>query len=120
MDHQISPVVFGSGVPVDEDQAVATVVIDETGSGVHRQAGTRHDEQVGVVNGVDAVFDGLMIQTFFVEHHIGLHDAAAVTAGYALSIPDKFGRMEFTALHAVIPEDGAVEFVDPLGYQKPA
>ena len=62
MEHQIRMAVVGSRVPVDEDQPVPAVIIDEARRRVDSQAGARHDQQVGPVDGPDGLLDGVLIQ----------------------------------------------------------
>ena len=56
VEHQIRPAVKRGRIPVDQHQAIPTVIMDESGGGIHRQACTRHDEQIGITDGSDAVF----------------------------------------------------------------
>ena len=47
MEHKICMMVIGSCITVDEDEAVATVVVDEASGGIDRQAGTGNDQKIG-------------------------------------------------------------------------
>ena len=114
MEHKICMVIIGSCITVDEDEAVATVVVDEASGGIDRQAGAGNDQKIGSADGLDAAFDGALIQTLFVEYNVGLDNAAAVTLRYANCITHKFRAVEFSAAGAVIAKNTAMEFIDPL------
>lgn len=47
MEEQVGLIIAGRGVPVDQHQAMAWVIIDQTRGGIDRQAGAGHDQKVG-------------------------------------------------------------------------
>ena len=53
-----------------------------------------------------------LVQALLIEHHVGLHDAAAVTAGHALGLQNVVQAVELPALLAVVPVDAAVKLQD--------
>ena len=55
--------------------------------------------------------DGLLVQPFFVEHHIGLDEAPALTAGHAFRLQHVVSVIKFPARLTVIPVYGSVELV---------
>lgn len=112
MEDQVGLVVVGGGVTVDEDQAVAAVVVDKAGGGVDGEAGSGDHEKVGMMDGHDGLFDGGLVKTFLVEDHIGFHGAAAGAFGDAFAVSDEFGGVEFSAAGAIVSKDGAVELID--------
>ena len=58
----------------------ATEVIDEAGCRIDCQRGAADDQSICICDGVNALADHILIQSFFIEHHIRLDYAAALAA----------------------------------------
>ena len=60
----------------------------------------------------------VLIQPFFIEHHVGLDDAAAVAAGDSVGFPDDPGSLQtvkaLASAHTAVLIDGAVEIENHL------
>ena len=91
------------------------VIAHQTGRRVHRQRRSADDEHIRVADVLQRAAHHVIVQRFLVQHHIGLHDAAAGAPGHPGAVPDEFHPVGRTALHAVVAVDGAVEFPHPLG-----
>ena len=113
MKNQIGVTIIGRFVPVDEHQTISPVVVNQPRRRVYRQAGARHDEHIRVPDSPEAALHGFLIQPLLVEHHVGLHDPAAVATGNPLGILNKLRTVEFAAAHTVVAQDAAVKLIDP-------
>ena len=79
-DDEVSLLVLRNAGLVDDDQMLASKVLDETGCGIDHQGGTSDDQQIGLMNGLRSLLEGLHIQGLFIEGHIRLDHTAAVRA----------------------------------------
>ena len=82
-DDEVSLLVLWNTGLVDNDQMLASKVLDETSRRIDHQGGAPDDQQVGLMNGLRSLLEGLHIQGLFIEGDIGLDHAAAVrTVGH--------------------------------------
>ena len=72
VEDQVGVAVIGRFIPVDEDQAVAAVVLDETGGRIYREAGATYHQQVCLTNGADAAGQRLLVQALLIKDDIRL------------------------------------------------
>ena len=111
MDDKISLTVIGRGVPVDQHQPVTPVVAQQTSGGIDSQTGAGDHQKIGVTDRHDAFLHRVLVKPFFIEHHVGLHDAAAlVAAGYAVA--DAGQLLEFVGGDVVASYDMFDKVVD--------
>ena len=62
---------------IDQNKPVAGVFVKERRGGIDRQARAGDDEQIRTADGVERAGDGVSVKRLLVEHHVGLHPAAA-------------------------------------------
>ena len=79
-DDEVSLLVLWNASLVDNDQMLASKVLDETGCGIDHQGSAPNDQQVGLMNGLRGLLEGLHIQGLFIEGHIRLDHTATIRA----------------------------------------
>ena len=114
MQYQIRFGIKGGFIPVNQNQPISLIIVDQSRRGINSQAGTCHNEQIRSADGIHAVFQRLLIQSFLIQYHIGLHGSAAAAAGDALGVQDEVQIMKLSAPFTVVPVDAAVQFQHPV------
>ena len=111
-DQKIGVAVVRRGALVDEHDGVAAEIVEESGGGIDVQRGASHDEGLGAADVRDGSPDGLVVQGFLVEDHVGLDIAAAGADGDAVAFLDVVEAEASAAVQAVVPGHRAVQFPD--------
>ena len=87
-------------------------VVDERRGGLHRKAGSGHDQHVAIGDLPARAHAGVLVRGLAVEHHVGLHHAAAAgTFGHALGVQQPIEVVFPVAVHAVVLVYAAVQLV---------
>ena len=96
VEDQVGVAVIGRFIPVDEDQAVAAVVLDETGGRIYREAGATYHQQVCLTNGADAAGQRLLVQALLIKDDIRLDRTPTGAQRYPLGMLHILRRVKFS------------------------
>jgi hypothetical protein len=113
MQYQIRFGIKGGFIPVNQNQPISLIIVDQPGSRIHRQAGTGYNQQIRILNSRNAVFQGPAIQGLLIQHHVRFHNAAAGTDRYTFRIPDILSAVKFPADGAVVTQNATMKLIDP-------
>ena len=87
-------------------------IIDKRRGGLHRKAGPGHNQHVAVGDLPARAHAGVLVRGLAVEHHVGLHHAAAAgTFRHAAGVQQPVEIVFPVAVHAVVLVHAAVQLV---------
>ena len=99
---------------VDEDEMFAAEVVDQSRRGIDNERRAADDERVRCADGGNCARDGVIVEAFLIQYHVGTNHPAAVAVGNGRVLHDVVERVVCAAVRAVCAADGAVQFVDGL------
>ena len=84
-------------------------MIDQPGGGIDAKGGAADDQQISLSDIFNSASQDIIAQRLAVEHHIGLDDAAAVTARNTSRGKRAVKGMGFSACRAIAAMNAAVQ-----------
>ena len=112
VNRQICQAVIVGGGFVENDQIVPAEIPHIRCGGVDHQRSTDNDHCVCRRNGIDCTPHGFFVKRFFVQHHIGLDDAAAFCAvRHAVALRYRVHAVKRAAVHTVVAQYAPVNFI---------
>lgn len=78
---QVCIFIIGSGGLVDEHQAVALVVVHQSGGGIDHQGGAPDDKHIRLLDVAQRPLEHPGAEALLVEDYVGLDDTAAAARG---------------------------------------